>query len=586
VLFRSKELKNRKFGLTDTEEKIRYLSSNRIGDMEQFRSKTDQYTYSAEAYSLGDKEKGKQKHKIETATGDFFVMDNRKDIFIKVSERLSTLFNREVFLRWENGRLKVYFSNDKSNEEYSIVSEASGLLNVISILAALYDDDIKVLLIDEPEVSLHPQLQSFLLKEIKKVAGDYNDKGKKLIVISTHSTEMIDISKIDELCNYIFFSDDGSLPKQIDTGDEILKNKKLNELIIRMSQSYKTAFFSKHPLLVEGISDFMICKYLDDRYELNLEVAGTQILPVEGKGQFPVAMKLMNLIGKEAIILTDLDAFTDNNDIVNLFVSDSRAKEIALEKGHNDLQRFVNGVKTDLNRLCEENKQELKDIYKEHPYWKEKDEGNEMDSDQNNINKKIVRSLTALLFSTNDTEISQWHDGSKWIEIKKRISVLLDCLEECGCFILRNGALESYYMHTDECIFDGKPLSAIEEIEYLRNQSIDDIEKNYDVILRALRYSAKVHSINETIAIKRELLSEIAPILGQFEQNTIKDDLNSIIKQVKGNNKSLFNYEINYPEISIDINSQILDVKGFPLKVRKGDNINDIVNNNIKIKDK
>lgn len=114
--------------------------------------------------------------------------------------------------------------------------------------------------------------------------------------MATHSTEMIAINKVNDLPNYVFFLDDGSAPKQIEPSDDVLKNKKLKELIIRMSQSYKSAFFSKRPLLVEGISDLILCNYFDNKYELNLGVAGTQIVPVEGKGQFPVTVKFMELI--------------------------------------------------------------------------------------------------------------------------------------------------------------------------------------------------------------------------------------------------------------------------------------------------
>ena len=34
---------------------VRYLSSNRIGTMEQYRSKVDQFHFSPDSYSLGDK---------------------------------------------------------------------------------------------------------------------------------------------------------------------------------------------------------------------------------------------------------------------------------------------------------------------------------------------------------------------------------------------------------------------------------------------------------------------------------------------------------------------------------------------------
>lgn len=72
--------------------KVRYLSSNRIGNMEQYRSKVNQYSYTTDDYTLGDQATKCARLQIETASGDFFAMDERKDVFIKVSERLSVLF--------------------------------------------------------------------------------------------------------------------------------------------------------------------------------------------------------------------------------------------------------------------------------------------------------------------------------------------------------------------------------------------------------------------------------------------------------------------------------------------------------------
>ena len=67
----------------------------------------------------------------------FFTLDDRKDVYIKVSERLSVLFNRQIFLRWDAGNMKVFFGKSGSTSEYSVAVEASGLVNIISILAAL-----------------------------------------------------------------------------------------------------------------------------------------------------------------------------------------------------------------------------------------------------------------------------------------------------------------------------------------------------------------------------------------------------------------------------------------------------------------
>ncbi|MFW2608594.1 AAA family ATPase, partial [Aliarcobacter butzleri] len=83
----------------------------------------------------------------------------------------------------------------------------SGLLHLVAMLSALYDDEVGCLLIDEPEVSLHPQLQSFLLSEIIKVAGANTEQGKKLIFISTHSTEFIELSSVEQLSCIVFCKD-------------------------------------------------------------------------------------------------------------------------------------------------------------------------------------------------------------------------------------------------------------------------------------------------------------------------------------------------------------------------------------------
>ena len=232
-----------------------------------------------------------------------------------------------------------------------------------------------------------------------------------------------------------------------------------------------------------------------------------------------------------------MDALTDNNEIVSLFYDSEKAKRSILKKGHNDLKEFVNSIKTKLTKLCDRDKDCLKDEYENHPYWINIDNVNNDDQEER---KRLIRALTAVTLSTEDSKIQKWKNGNDWLELKVRLNVLLNCLEECGCFVLRKGALESYYMHTHENIFDEKPSSAIEEIEYLQDIDIDKVSDNYDVIVRCIKYSANTSSIDETVAVKRELLSEISPMLGQLNEKTDENEINTIIKQVKGNNNSLF----------------------------------------------
>lgn len=556
------------------DNKVRYLSSNRIGSMEQYRSKTNQYNYSADNYTFGDRDDKRARLQIETASGDFFTMDERKDVFIKVSERMSELFNRQIFIRWDAGKMKVFFGKTDSEKEYSVAAEASGLVNVISILAALFDEEIEVLLIDEPEVSLHPQLQSYLLREMKNAAKKYN----KTIIISTHSPEMIELNSASELCNFVFFRKD-TLPKQISLDTPELKNSKLKEFLLRMSLIYNEGFFAKKVLLIEGSSDMIICRYLCNKLNLNLDVAGSQIIPVEGKGQFPVITKLFRLIGKDVCILTDLDGFTDDNSVINLFSELPEATEIANNHGNRDLQTMIRDIKSKLSELIQKYKESMVTIYEHHPYWVNRDL--ELEDD-----KAICRALVAQLFTVSMDDLLIWPGSNEWKRIQKRITVLFDILEELGCFVLRRGAVESYYAFSPNTTFSGKPSAAAYEVSQLEGKTNEQIEEQFSDLVRSLKFAALNKTVDESFAVKKELLSELALVLGILPKVSTERDLLSCIKQAKGSTESLFNYKIindsNRPGVEVSIKSEIIDVYGFPFNAFVGDNVNQLIDEKVK----
>jgi ABC-type polar amino acid transport system ATPase subunit len=336
-------------------KKVRYISAGRLGPMENYRSDYDGHrgTPSFDDAKFGDKDMVKMRHKIETVRGDFATLSERPDILIKVQERLRKLFKRDVIIDWDGGQLKVFFSrvDQSSISRYSSGREASGLLHLVAILAALYDDEIGCLLIDEPEVSLHPQLQSFLLNEMIKVAGANTERGKKLIFVSTHSTEFIEVKSVTQLASIIFCKDILESPVQIDPNIGEFQSKKLQALLTKLGQEHKLALFCHTPLLVEGPSDEIISSALSRKLSLNLEAAGSQILPVTGKGQFPVVIKLLRLTGKIPALLADADAITDDLDVISIFTNQNKANDLANELGHKDAPKFAKDIYSDFCQL-------------------------------------------------------------------------------------------------------------------------------------------------------------------------------------------------------------------------------------------
>ena len=546
-----------------TGKKVRFISAGRLAPLEQYRSKTNQFNYDIDDARLGDKYETNYRHEIESISGDLHTLYKRPDILIKVQERLRKLFKRDIKIEWDSGYLKVSFLRiGASNAYYSSAREASGLLHLVGILSALYDDEVGVLLIDEPEVSLHPQLQAFLLKEITRVAGIPGQNNyKKIIVMATHSTEMIKISKTDDLLSFIFCNDLKEDPIQIPKDAGELQNKHVKSLVARLGQEHKLALFSRTPLLVEGPSDVIICNTLSDKLYLNLEAAGSQILPINGKEAMPETVKLFRLMGKIPTILVDADAFADSLDLVRAYFNDEQIRNaadrlVSKQSGYSGILVFAEDIYNNFCSLVQNNWDSIANIAQEHSYFTLS--GNEL------LSKK--RSALCAVFNEKNLNYD-------WNNIKNRLSLLFDFFEKMGLFILKKGALESYY-HDNNAITD-KVDDAVTESEYILSSS-EELESTYQDILKCLKYASNSESIDESRAIRDELLSFVSPIHAHYVEGA--ENLDAL-----GRQSSIFDYQINEGKLKISINSNVLDVTGFPIILNRDDDVRKVVNHSLGI---
>jgi predicted ATP-dependent endonuclease of OLD family len=201
-------------------KKVRYLSAGRAWHLEEYRSDYDGHRGHRARYDearFGTSHDVNRRHNYETLQGDFQTLAVRPDILIKIRERLQKLFARDIYFEWDSAGLRIYFSRTSGNQaSYSSGREASGLLHLVGLLAALYDDEVGAILIDEPEVSLHPQLQAFVLREMISVAGTPDENtNKKIVVLATHSPEFVLMRTPLDVPSLIFCADVKAEPLQI-----------------------------------------------------------------------------------------------------------------------------------------------------------------------------------------------------------------------------------------------------------------------------------------------------------------------------------------------------------------------------------
>ena len=82
---------------------------------------------------------------------------------------------------------ELYLEFSFSEIKHSSNGAGDGYINIFNIVDALYDStEDNIIIIDEPEISLHPDLQRRLFKLLVEYSKD------KQIIVSTHSPYFVD----------------------------------------------------------------------------------------------------------------------------------------------------------------------------------------------------------------------------------------------------------------------------------------------------------------------------------------------------------------------------------------------------------
>jgi hypothetical protein len=161
------------------------------------------------------------------------------------------LFDRKILLEWDSGNLIPKAILGGSSSSYRLdTDECHGIKELLVLLTHLFNDEHDYLIIDEPELNLHPQFQAYFMQEVRKVAGNPSE-GKKAVILVTHSPFILDFKSIDDVKSVFSFDLQHSLPRNIQDIDAALSSR-LSTLVPRLNVHHKQLFFSDNPIFVEG----------------------------------------------------------------------------------------------------------------------------------------------------------------------------------------------------------------------------------------------------------------------------------------------------------------------------------------------
>lgn len=235
----------------------------------------------------------KIKHKLLEAMGGVF----GQNTLIQFSE---STFNRIV----ENLRLLFYPQSTPptSNNFYRSLEENSlgynNLLYLATILAELTsetdNDSLKLLLIEEPEAHLHPQLQMKLLQYLEETAKKQNVQ----VIVTTHSPVFSSAISIDSIIHLQRVEDGQSQATSlVSCGLSPESTRFINRW---MDVTKSTLLFSKGIIFVEGIAEAMVipelAKIVINNYQKKC-IANKSLPPIKANSLEELGVSVINMNG-------------------------------------------------------------------------------------------------------------------------------------------------------------------------------------------------------------------------------------------------------------------------------------------------
>lgn len=231
----------------------------------------------------------------------------KKDINMAMKNSMGTVFGQSVNLQFAESSFTsilqsikmVFFPHIGEIDEKKfrdVAINSLGYNNLLYIATVFAELEVvnknhslfTVLLIEEPEAHLHPQIQSKLIKYLQKIASV---KKNLQIIVTTHSAVIASSVGVESII-YIKGKQNGILSKRVaDFGLEDCVKKYLNRW---MDITKSTLLFSKGVILVEGICEAMLIPVLaevvlkeynqskKDKLPTSIEEAGVSVINING----------------------------------------------------------------------------------------------------------------------------------------------------------------------------------------------------------------------------------------------------------------------------------------------------------------
>lgn len=439
------------------------------------------------------------------------LLEERLDLRIQVEATLSHLFNRKIVLDWDSGYLVAKVASGANGEYYRLDrDECHGIKELLVLLTHLYNDQYSCLIIDEPELNLHPQYQAFFIQEVRKHAGNPSENSKKKIIfLITHSPFILDFQTIEDVKSVISFNLEHLVPNHIFSLDSAT-SAKLSSLVPRLNVHHRQLFFSDSPILVEGILDSQLIGAMQEARGVSVAGAGSCIIDAGGCEEVNRYLELCTAFRKKAYFLYDLDSLFGGN--LRGCISDDGSVQSFLAAA---------GLGNDFTKYCGELDHKLTDLIKQLlsittippslnrlvEFLKSLSPNPGIQWDKKNLAKARVSVMTAISRHRNDIVSTTTEPNIK--DIEGRLCQIVAALKQKNVFLLPGGTIERYlpnYSGDHYKLDDGAKRNAVVS-------EIEEMAKKLSESELAVRYG---ELYNAVCCLPAKVSVDINPVLRNY----------------------------------------------------------------------
>lgn len=242
-----------------------------------------------------------------TATEELYALREQPEVWLRVAAFIRRALGRVVELRERSGFLDPYIR--VGDIEFSLLrDEGHGLRELVVLLAGTYRRDWPILVVDEPELHLHPSLARLWLFELEK---ECKSSGRHAIIV-THEPSLVRPRSASDLAAIWHFSPDLD-PSRISNHVLDVQQDRVDASIEQNPDLVSQLVFAPRPVLVEGKHDIAALTVALSRTRPPEAVAQTDLVDCGGTGGVALWFEIARKLGLDFRAIADLDAMFEQS---------------------------------------------------------------------------------------------------------------------------------------------------------------------------------------------------------------------------------------------------------------------------------